>query len=133
MDFFFASKNHARKLVDFLNNILPHKNKESKTLVSHNSQSNTFNYKYSFYFVMPKICRNDLVIIPKILCKEFGGIHQLGICYKVTNVIHMFDPVNMRKYSMNKHQYFNYENDFTIIPFKGNHKKFYITDIYTED
>lgn len=39
----------------------------------------------------------------------------------------------MRKYTVNKYQYFNYENEFTIIPFKGNETLFYVTDIYTED
>lgn len=79
---------------------------------------------------MPKICKNDLVILPKQLMKEFGGVNQMGVCYKITSVIHLFDPVNMRKYCVNKHQYFNYENDFRIIPFKGNETLFYITNIY---
>ncbi len=82
---------------------------------------------------MPKICKNDLVILPKKLMKEFGGINQVGICYKVTTVIHLFDPVNMRKYTVNKHQYFNHENDFVIIPFKSNETKFFISDIFRDD
>ena len=129
MDFFFASKNHAQKLVEFLNQTVPHKNKESKQLVSHDTKSNNYNYKYTFFFEMPRICRYDLVILPKKLMKEFGGVNQVGVCYKITSVIHMFDPVNMRKYTLNKHQYFNNESEFTIIPFKGNETKFYITNI----
>ena len=35
MDFFFKSKPDALKLVDFLNSMLPHINKESRELVSH--------------------------------------------------------------------------------------------------
>ena len=82
---------------------------------------------------MPKICRYDLVVLPKKLTKEFGGVNQIGICFKVTNTIHLFDPITMRRYCMNTHQYFNYEHDITIIPFKGNETEFYITDIYTEN
>jgi nonsense-mediated mRNA decay protein 3 len=31
--------------------------------------SNTFVYKYAFAVTLPKICKNDLVIIPKKLAK----------------------------------------------------------------
>ncbi len=133
MDFFFSSKNHAQKLIDFLNSVIPHRNKESKQLVSHDTKSNNYNYKYTLYIEIPKICRNDIVIFPKHLCKEFGGVNQIGVCYKVSTVMHFFDPMTMRKYHMNKHQYFNNEHSFKIIPFKGNETLFYITDIYSEN
>lgn len=132
MDFFFKKKNQAQKLVDFLNGQVPHKNKESKTLVSHDTKSATYNYKYSFYFEMPKICKDDLIILPKKLTKEFGGVNNLGICYKITKKIHLFDPVTMKKYRMNANQYFNYESEITVIPFKSNESNFYITNIYQD-
>ena len=67
---------------------------------------------------MPKICRDDLVLIPKRLAKEFGGVNSIGICYKVTTKIHMFDPITMKKYCLNSNQYFNFENEIHIIPLK---------------
>lgn len=133
MDFFFKTKSHAQKLIDFLNGSVPHRSKESKELVSHDTKNNSYNYKYTFYFEMPKICRDDLVIIPKRLAKEFGGVNSLGICYKVTTKIHMFDPITMKKYAINQHQYFNFEHEFNIIPFKENETKFYVHDIYREN
>lgn len=45
----------------------------------------------------------------------------------------MFDPVTMKKYSINSNQYFNFENDFTIIPFKEHETFFTINDIYKEE
>ena len=61
-----------------------------------------------------------MVVIPLKLIKEFGGVNRIGICYKVTNVIHMFDPISMRKYTINKDQYFNNQHEFIIVPFKAN-------------
>lgn len=45
----------------------------------------------------------------------------------------MFDPITMKKYALNTHQYFNFENEFNIIPYKGNETLFNIQDIYRED
>jgi len=55
------------------------------------------------YIEIPKICKDDLVILPQRLCKELGGVNSLGICYKVTNKLHMFDPITMQKYALNTH------------------------------
>lgn len=133
MDFFFKNKSHAQKLIDFLNGQVPHSNKESKQLISQDTRNNSYNYKYTFYIEIPKICRNDIVILPMKLCTEFGGVNNLGICYKVTSKIHLFDPITMRKYAMNSHQYFNFENEITIIPFSGNETMFSVVSIYKEE
>ena len=132
MNFFFSSKNHAQKLVDFLNASVPHINKESKELVSHDSKNNTYNYKYTFYFEMPKICKDDLVILPKALCNEFGGVNSLAVCYKVGTKIFLYDPISLKKFEMNVHQYFNYEPYLVIIPFKNNETEFFVNDIYQD-
>ncbi len=132
MDFFFKSKSHALKMMEFLKANVPHKTKESKQLVSHDTKSNSYNYKYTFYIEMPKICKNDLIIIPKRLTKEYGGVNNLGVCFKISNKIHLFDPMSMKKYAMNSDQYFNFEHEIEIIPFKENQTQFYVTDIYQE-
>ena len=132
MNFFFSSKNHAQKLVDFLNAAVPHINKESKELVSHDTNNNTYNYKYTFYFEMPKICKDDLVLLPKALCNEFGGVNSLAVCYKVGTKIFLYDPISLRKFEMNVHQYFNYESQIGIIPFKNNETEFFVHDIYQD-
>lgn len=75
MDFFFRSKSHALKLLDFLYGVVPHVTKESKELVSHDTKNNTFNYKYTIYFEMAKICKDDIVILPKKLCSLLGGVN----------------------------------------------------------
>lgn len=132
MDFFFRTKSHAQKLIDFLNGIVPHVARESKELVSHDTKNNSFNYKYTMYFEMPKICKDDIVLLPKKLCQQFGGVNTLAICYKVTSKIHFYDPVTLKRFEMNSVQYFNNEGDLTIIPFKTNESEFYVTDIYQD-
>lgn len=133
MDFFFSSRNHAQKLVDFLNAAVPHKNKESKELVSHDSNNNTYNFKYTLFFEMPRICKDDLVVLPKPLCKELGGVNAVAVCYKVGSLIHLYDPVTLKRFFIGAHQYFNYEPEIAIIPFKKNETEFFVSDIYTED
>lgn len=112
MNFYFKSKSNAMKLIDFLKGFIPHRFKESKELISHDTKNNHYNFKHTYYLEIPKICKDDLVLIPKKLIKELGGVNSLGLCYKITTKIHMFDPNTMKKYYLNSHQYFNYENDF---------------------
>ena len=68
--------------------------KNSKQLISHDESSNVFSYKYTFSVNLPKICRNDLVIIPKKLAKELGGTSQLLLCIKVAQHIGLIDLNN---------------------------------------
>lgn len=102
----------------------------SKELVSHDTKNATYNYKYTFYVEIPKINKDDMVILPKKLLKENGGVNPLGICYRVGKQIYLYDPITMKKYSINSQQYFNFENEIGIIPQKGFESKFIVTDIY---
>jgi nonsense-mediated mRNA decay protein 3 len=47
--------------------MVPHKNKISKELVSHDTKNNTYNYKYTFYVEIPKINKDDIIVLPKKL------------------------------------------------------------------
>lgn len=63
--------------------MFPTKVKTSKQLISTDIHSNLYNYKYTFYIELPKICRDDLVIIPNKLKSQLGGCNQILICSKV--------------------------------------------------
>ena len=108
MNFYFEQRGHAQRLLDFLVSAVPHKTKESRELVSHNTKSNTYNFKYTYFVEIPKICRDDLVILPKKLCREFGGVNRIAVCYKVTSKIFLFDPISLQTYQMGTEQYFNF-------------------------
>ena len=64
LDFFFKNKTHSKRLVDFLQEILPITVTSSKQLISHDANSNTFNYKYVESVEIPRICKDDLVVVP---------------------------------------------------------------------
>ncbi len=83
IDFFFKNKTHALRLLDFLQTVIMTKVKQSKQLVSQDYNSNTYNYKYVFSVEIPKVCKHDLVIIPKKLKVAFGGVSTALLCQKV--------------------------------------------------
>lgn len=69
VDVFFGSENDATRLVDFLKGRLPLSLKTSSKLISHNERDNTSNIKTTYSCLIPKICKDDLIRIPKKLSK----------------------------------------------------------------
>lgn len=129
LNFFFRSKNHGQQLLNFFQSMVPYKMKDSKELISHDIHTGVADYKYTTILEMPKICKDDLIILPLGLAKELGGVNSLGVCYKVSQQIHCYDPVTLRCYEISSKQYFSYEEDLVIVPFRGQETKFMIQDI----
>ena len=69
INFYYKNTTHAQRMIDFLGSVLPITVKNSKQLISHDESSNVFNYKYTFSVEIPRVCRNDLVLLPKKLAK----------------------------------------------------------------
>ena len=130
LDFFFDAKNHAQRLLDFLRLAVPVRVKDSKELVSQDDNSNVYKYKYTWMVEIPGVCREDIVLLPKKLCKMHGGVNTLNVCYKVGSKLHFYDPVTLQKFQVSGVQYFNFQHDIVVIPFKGNQTKFLVNDIY---
>ena len=57
VDFFFNSKAHALKFVDFLSSVVPLRFRNDKQLVSHKEHTSTYNYKYTFSTEIVPICK----------------------------------------------------------------------------
>ncbi len=57
VDFYFSSKSHALKFVDFLQTVVPVRFRQDKQLVSHNEHSSTYNYKFTFSVEIVPICK----------------------------------------------------------------------------
>ena len=132
LDFFFRSKQNALQVVSYIQSLVPYTQKDSKELVSADIHTGTADYKYSHILEIPKICREDLVILPKPLAKELGGVNALGVCYRVGLVIHCYDPVTLRLYEINSKQYWCYHQDLIVVPFRGQETEFMITDIHED-
>lgn len=92
LDFFFSSESAAKKLVDFLTSVIPIKYQHSKRLISHDANSNVYNYKYTFSVDVVPICKDNIVCLPPKVARAMGGIGQICVVSKVTNLLHLIDP-----------------------------------------
>ncbi|KAL8098060.1 hypothetical protein AgCh_030992 [Apium graveolens] len=82
IDFFFANRSHAVKFVEFLGKVVPVKSRTDKQLVSHDTKSNSYNYKHTFSVEICPICREDLICFPPKVSVGLGNIGPLVIYTK---------------------------------------------------
>lgn len=48
------------------------------------------------------VCRDDLVLLPKGLAKDLGGIGPLVLVYKISKFIHVLDVRTMQTYEIDQ-------------------------------
>ena len=70
LDFHFAQRNHAIKMVDFLSSVVPVRSKSSERLISTDIHSNTSNYKFTYAVEIVPICKDDLITLPRKLANS---------------------------------------------------------------
>ncbi|KAI5646392.1 NMD3 family domain-containing protein [Phthorimaea operculella] len=91
LDFFYVSESHARKMVDFMQSVLPVKCTHSKKLISHDIHSNVYNYKFTFSVEIVPLSKDSLVCLPKKLTQQMGGISPICLVQGVTSTVHLID------------------------------------------
>ncbi|XP_072939936.1 uncharacterized protein [Epargyreus clarus] len=91
LDFFYASENNARKMVDFIQSVLPVKCQHSKKLISHDIHSNIYNYKFTFSIEIVPLSKDSVVCLPKKLRHQLGSISPICLVQRVTSTIHLID------------------------------------------
>ncbi|KAI5451426.1 ribosome-binding protein [Naganishia albida] len=96
LDFFYADRNSAIKMTEFLNGVVPIRIKASEQLISSDTHNNTANYKFTYSIEIVPICKDDLVVIPPKLAKQWGNINPLTFCSRVGNSIHLMDPSTLQ-------------------------------------
>ncbi|KAI9836636.1 MAG: ribosome-binding protein [Sarea resinae] len=96
LDFFFAQRNHAEKLIDFLNSVVPCKVKKSQELISMDIHTSTKSYKFSYSVELVPICKDDLVALPIKLAKSIGNISPLTLCYRIGTSVNLLDPQTLQ-------------------------------------
>ncbi|XP_038052083.1 60S ribosomal export protein NMD3-like [Patiria miniata] len=96
LDFYYTTKDHASKMVDFLMGVVPCKYKTSQQLISHDVHNNTYNYKYTFSVEIVPVCKDNVVCLPKKLARSLGNIGQICICTRVTAAIQVIDPLTLQ-------------------------------------
>ncbi|KAK2745401.1 ribosome-binding protein [Myotisia sp. PD_48] len=92
LDFYFAQRNHAEKMVDFLASVSPIRLKKSQQLISMDVHTSTKSYKLSYSVELIPICKDDLVALPLKLSKSLGNIAPICLCYRVGTAINLLDP-----------------------------------------
>ncbi|KAH9848799.1 NMD3-domain-containing protein [Lenzites betulinus] len=105
LDFFYSSRSHALKMVDFLNGVVPVRSKASEQLLSTDTHTNTANFKYTYSVEIIPICKDDLVCIPPKLARQLSNISPLTICTRVGNSLHLMDPSTLQVCELTSHVY----------------------------
>ncbi|CAL5323645.1 unnamed protein product [Camellia sinensis] len=105
IDFFFGNRSHAVKFVEFVGKVAPIKSRHDKQLVSHDSKSNNYNYKYTFSVEICPICREDLICLPSKVAVSLGNLGPLVICTKISNNVALLDPFTLRHCFLDADQY----------------------------
>lgn len=106
LDFFYAQDNHARKMVDFLQTVLPVKASQSKKLISHDIHSGTYNYKFTWVIDIVPISKGSLVCLSPKMQKSHGSIAPICLVTNVANTIHLMDPLTAQMAEINGNSYF---------------------------
>ncbi|KAG6848663.1 hypothetical protein H0H93_015061 [Arthromyces matolae] len=96
LDFFYSSRSHALKMVEFLQGVVPVRSKSSEQIISSDTHTNTANFKYTYSVEILPICKDDLVCIPPKQARSMGNISSLTICTRVGNSIHLLDPQTLQ-------------------------------------
>lgn len=96
VDFYFGSRAHAIKFIDFLQSVVPIRYRHDKQLVSHDVHTSNYNYKYTFSVEIAPVCKDDLLCLPPKVAASHGGMSPLVLCTRVTNALTLTDPVSLR-------------------------------------
>ncbi|XP_004503106.1 uncharacterized protein [Cicer arietinum] len=105
IDFYFTKRSHGNSFLEFIGKVAPVKSRSDKQLVSHDSKSNNYNYKYTFSVEISPICREDIICLPAKAAGTLGNIGPIVICTKVTNSIALLDPLTLKYGFLDADQY----------------------------
>jgi nonsense-mediated mRNA decay protein 3 len=106
IDFYFDKKDDAVKFVDFLQSVIPCRYIPSQQLISHDTHSNTYKYKYTYSVEVVPVCKDDIMCLPNSLAKYLGNIGQICICLRITNNVFLIDPFTLKTAELNEQYYF---------------------------
>ncbi|XP_005175681.2 60S ribosomal export protein NMD3 isoform X1 [Musca domestica] len=106
LDFYFATENHARKLVNFLESMVPVKVTSSRRLISHDKNSNIHHYKYTWSVEIAPLSKDSLVCLSPKFRHILGNIPPLCLVHRVTHGMHLIDPVSGQISELNGLNYF---------------------------
>uniref|UniRef100_A0ACD5X9L3 Uncharacterized protein n=1 Tax=Avena sativa TaxID=4498 RepID=A0ACD5X9L3_AVESA len=105
LDFFFASRSSAACLVALIASLAPARAGTAKQLVSHDTKSNSYNYRHAFSVEICPVCRDDLVFLPRDASRSLGGLGPLVLCVKVADTLALLDATTHRVVHLGMKEY----------------------------
>ncbi|KAJ9063683.1 ribosome-binding protein [Entomophthora muscae] len=101
IDFYYVQRGHAIKMCDFLMSVVPAKIKASEQLISTDTHSGSSNYKFTYSVEIAPVCKDDLVCLPVKTARSLGSISPLVVCTRISNSIHVIDPLTLATAEVN--------------------------------
>jgi nonsense-mediated mRNA decay protein 3 len=77
------------------------------------------------------ICKDDLVLLPKQLSKDLGGLGPLVLVYKISTFVQVVDIFTMRTYEIDTNLYWKYQ--FTALCGRDRLTEFIVLNIENTD
>lgn len=108
LDFYFMHRSQGIRFTSFLNHVVPIRFKQADHLVSHDANSNTYRYKYTFSVEILPICKDDLVCLPPKISIHLGGIGPLVLVTKVSQSLTIIDPFTLQTAELPANLYWRY-------------------------
>ncbi|TMW47044.1 hypothetical protein DOY81_007879 [Sarcophaga bullata] len=106
LDFYFGTENHARKMVNFLESMVPVNVTPSRRLISHDQNSNIHHYKYTWSVEIVPLSKDSLVCLSAKLRQQLGNLSALCLVFKVTHGVHLIDPITGQLSELSSLNYF---------------------------
>jgi nonsense-mediated mRNA decay protein 3 len=126
LDFFYSSRSHALKTVEFLAGVVPVRSKASEQLLSTDTHAGTANYKFTYSIEIAPICKDDLVCLPAKIARSMGNIAQLVVCTRVGNSLHFTDPATLQTAELSAQSY--WRAPFPSLGASGDVSEFMVLD-----
>ncbi|PJF18012.1 hypothetical protein PSACC_02151 [Paramicrosporidium saccamoebae] len=129
IDFFFDSRSHAIKFVDFLQAVVPARSKSSEQLITQDVHSGESTYKFTFSVEIVPICKDDLVFLPGKTARHLGGVNPIVLCTRVGTTLHFVEPTALAKADIPTHLY--WRDPFLSLAATNDLVEFYVLDVET--
>ena len=97
-------------------------------MVSHNEKNNTSNVKITHALIIPKINKDDLLLMHPNFIKNLGNCSTLLLFLKVTSQLYFLDPTNNRKLVITPTQFFGLEPYSDIYSFNHYGRQYTVLD-----
>lgn len=131
LDFFFQSRSHALKFVDFLQAVVPCRYTSSEQLISLDTHSGHSTFKFTFSLEIVPICKDDLVFLPPRTAKALGGMCPLVLCTRVGTSIHFIDPNTLRTADISTNVF--WRDPFFSLAASRTLTEYYVMDVEPSD